>query len=91
MNTKINSKTALKTIKEMAQNDFGIELTNAQAKEIKSSIQTGCATWTGERYITTRGIDDVNRMSASGVQYSAYKTFYKRTEWNTAVRAGEFN
>lgn len=90
MATKINSKTTLTSIKNMAKADFGIELTNAQAKEVRSSVQDGVAVWTSERYITTRGTDDVNRMSAKGVQFSAYKTFYARQEWNTAVRAGEF-
>lgn len=87
----INSKTTLKQIKTYAMDDFGIELTNAQAKEIKSSVRDGVAVWTAERYITTRGTDDINRMSRSGVQYSAYKTFYPRNEWNTAVREGTFS
>lgn len=86
----INSKTTLKSIKEMAMFDFGVELSNRQAREIKDSVRSGCAVWTSQRYVTTRGSDDINRMDAKGVQYSAYHTFYKRNEWNKAVLAGEF-
>lgn len=87
---RINSKTTLKQIKELARMDFGIELTNNQAKEIKSSVRDGCAVWGANHYVTTRGTDDVNSMSKRGVQYSAYRTFYTRAEWNQAVDNGEF-
>lgn len=91
MATKINSKTTLKQIKQYAMDDFGIELTNGQAKEIKASVRDGVAVWHSDHYITTRGTDDVNAMRISGVQYMAYKTFYSRKEWNEAVRQGLFS
>ena len=80
MNSKINRRTALKTVKSFAFDDFGIRLSNAQAKEIRESIADGCALWSSERYTSTRGTDDIHRMSSEGVRY--YNNFTSRKDWN---------
>lgn len=42
----INSRTTLAQIQDYALNDFGVELTIAQAKEIKEAVEGGLVVWT---------------------------------------------
>jgi len=83
---KINSKTALKEIKEMAIEDFGVKLTNEQAKDIKEAIRGGSAKWTAESYVSVTNSPTIKRMSRKGVGYLAYGTFYTTKEWNEAYQ-----
>lgn len=76
----INSRTTLKAIQAMAQRDFGIKISKAQAKEIKCSCQHGQAVWTGELYVSTTNSDDIRYMSRRGVKYGGYQSWYTRQE-----------
>lgn len=88
----INSNTTLKTIKDMMFEDFGIELTTPQAKEIRQSCQMGLAVWTDEHYVSTCERDDIRMISVDGdVAFSAYRTCYNADEWNKAVKSGQFS
>lgn len=80
----------LDEVKSAAIVDFGIEVTDAQAKEIRAAIATGSATWTPERYISKVRSDVIQRIDADGVKFSAWEIRYTRAEWNKAVRNGEF-
>ena len=85
---KITAKMIKETHDHMWQ-DFGIKLTDAQAREIVAGLQGSSVVWTSEKYATTRTNDDIQRVDASGVTYSAYRTRYSIDEWNKAVRNGK--
>lgn len=89
MNTKVNSKTSLRTIKELMQDDFGVLLTNAQAKEIRESRKRNTSTWNPHTaYVNTNMKSVIWQINESGVR--AGMAFYSTDEWNKAIRAGEF-
>jgi hypothetical protein len=77
-----NSRTTLKAIKEAAMNDFGVRLSNEQAKDIRQSFKTGSAVWTRERFVSVANSPTIKRMDSSGVQYLACGAFYTTFEWN---------
>ena len=77
-----NSRTTLKAIKEAANEDFGVLLTNEQAKDIRDSFKTGSAVWTKDRFVSVANSPTIKRIDTKGVQYLASGAFYTTKEWN---------
>lgn len=53
MAEKITSRTTLQQIKDFARQDFGVELTTDQAREIKNKGQRGLVVWTDKHIVVS--------------------------------------
>jgi hypothetical protein len=87
---KVYANTPVIIVIRAANEEFGVTINEAQAQQIKDSLKSRVGAWKGGRYITTRGTDQIQRMDSNGVHYSAYGTYYKRAEWNKAMKDNVF-
>lgn len=77
---KITSKTSLKAIKNAIRDDFGVVISNDEAKEIRESRKHNTSTWTGSHYKNVATNARICEISERGVRYGA--AFYTVAEWN---------
>lgn len=49
----VNSKTSLRTIIEMVEDDFGITISNDTARAIREAVKRNCLMWDATKIITT--------------------------------------
>lgn len=85
----INSKTSLTAIKNAIRDDFNVEITNAQAKEIRESRKQNTSTWTPAHYRNVANSARIREINENSVRYGS--AVYTTAEWNKAVRAGDFS
>lgn len=82
---KINSRTSLKSIKAAALDDFGIIISNADAREIRDGARTATISWQSERFINCARSAEIQRMDASGLKTRSGG--WSREEWNARMTA----
>jgi hypothetical protein len=82
----VTSKTTLTQIKNWMADDFGIIIDNAIAKEIKSDSLHGMTLWTDKHYVSGAANPTLQQVTPTGVNTTAYGTYYTIEEWNTEHR-----
>lgn len=75
----INRKTALKTIRNIVAHDFGVIITNSDAKQMRDDICRGVGALSSYQYLSTV-TGGISEITVSGVRKDS--RWYSRTNWN---------